>query len=402
MNLVKRADLVKFLIGAIVGALALSFWTSSRCYPLPCRSHRQFVLDEIIANPFPAKNRYEVNRWIYFTERYIFEPSSIDHVEWNSQDRKMDLVGLYKQDIEQVLQHAVELLNAEENSKLQLVKLINGYRRFDPQRGIDYILDVNLVDKEKGIEYSRRLTVVKPLKIPQLVPINESLEPATIHIITPLIHSNFTQFVKFMEIFERYCLKTKQDVTLLLVLDARVDNSAITNLVAIYKTHYPRSSMQVLTMPPNSSNTDSPYWQALEYATKRLDIYSLMVFYDINVNFKEDFLTRCRHNTYPHKYVYFPMVYSFRHPEFIISNHPHKLHNHAHLRAVGNSAEGRWLHNFYSIVCLYRHDYKLILRGSVLQSVGLNRDGSKFFELVLNSGISVFRSADPSLIISQH
>ena len=393
INVMKRADIVKILVGAVIGALAVSFWTSSRCYPLPCRAHSQFSLDEMIANPFSAKNRHEVNRWMYFTERYIFEPGYLDHVEWDSQDRKMDLSGLYKQDIEQVLHHAVELLNAEENSKLQLVKLINGYRRFDPQRGIDYILDVNLVDKEKGIEYSRRLTIIKPLKIPQLVPINESLEPATIHLIVPLVHSNLTQFVKFMEIFERYCLKTKQDVTLLLISDARVNNMAISNLLTVYRRHYPLSSLQLIRMPYNASNLNSPYWQALEYGVDQLPTYSLMLFYDINVSFKEDFLTRCRHNTYPHKYIYFPMIYSFRNPEFIIANHK--------LRDASNSADGMWLQNFYSIVCLYRHDYKLVLKSSS-KLIALNRGGSSFFELVLNSGISVFRSADPSLIISKH
>ena len=46
-------------------------------------------------------------------------------------------------------------------------KLINGYRRFDPQRGMEYILDLllNIVieEEKKEVELSHRVDLLRPL-----------------------------------------------------------------------------------------------------------------------------------------------------------------------------------------------------------------------------------------------
>jgi chondroitin polymerizing factor len=41
-------------------------------------------------------------------------------------------------------------------NKLQYKRLVNGYRRYDPVRGMDYILDLAFRDKDTGLEILKR------------------------------------------------------------------------------------------------------------------------------------------------------------------------------------------------------------------------------------------------------
>ena len=84
---------------------------------------------------------------------------------------------------------AVKWLNEKYNSQgLYLVKkeLENGYRRFDPQRGMDYVMDIILytasasftienLARTKTVEISHRMQVLKPLSHVEIVPMPYSV-----------------------------------------------------------------------------------------------------------------------------------------------------------------------------------------------------------------------------------
>ena len=65
-------------------------------------------------------------------------------------------------------------------------ELENGYRRFDPQRGMDYVLDIILytasspftienLARTKTVEISHRMQVLKPLSHVEIVPMPYSV-----------------------------------------------------------------------------------------------------------------------------------------------------------------------------------------------------------------------------------
>jgi len=77
--------------------------------------------------------RFSVLRWEYFNATHILFS--------NEKSVTRLLSGIHLEDIQEVINAAVaNVLN--ENPGLRYSRLINGYRRFDPTRGMDYILDL--------------------------------------------------------------------------------------------------------------------------------------------------------------------------------------------------------------------------------------------------------------------
>ena len=74
------------------------------------------------------------------------------------------MTGADKLDIQEVIKVSVEKLNAKYNTIYLYSNLNNGYRRFDPQRGMEYILDITLRDtSDENREVPKRVQLVRPL-----------------------------------------------------------------------------------------------------------------------------------------------------------------------------------------------------------------------------------------------
>ena len=56
----------------------------------------------------------------------------------------MALRGDYKKDVEDVKETAIKMLSREYSNQDKEFRLINGYRRVDPRRGAEYILDIGI------------------------------------------------------------------------------------------------------------------------------------------------------------------------------------------------------------------------------------------------------------------
>ncbi len=85
-----------------------------------------------ITPAFEPKSRFEVLRWDYFTEDNLF--SCVDGAP------KCQLNGVDRDDVTDVIKVAVEELNKKYNPFVQLSapRLVNGYRRLDHTRGMEY------------------------------------------------------------------------------------------------------------------------------------------------------------------------------------------------------------------------------------------------------------------------
>lgn len=56
----------------------------------------------------------------------------------------IDLLGKHKSDFKDILHQTMALLNSGKYRSWKLKKLINGYRRFDPLRGEEFLFDVEI------------------------------------------------------------------------------------------------------------------------------------------------------------------------------------------------------------------------------------------------------------------
>lgn len=71
--------------------------------------------------------------------------------------------GIHKDDVDDVIRVSMEKLKEKYGERYTLHHLVNGYRRFDATRGMEYILDLYLLDSLQGRETVKRVNLVRPV-----------------------------------------------------------------------------------------------------------------------------------------------------------------------------------------------------------------------------------------------
>ena len=76
-----------------------------------------------------------------------------------------------KLDVADIIRTALERLAKQDGAaRYQLRRLVNGYRRFDATRGMQYVLDLRLLDRSIPGEVSKRVHLLRPLGNIEIVP----------------------------------------------------------------------------------------------------------------------------------------------------------------------------------------------------------------------------------------
>ena len=104
---------------------------------------------------FKPRTRFEVIQWQYFTENYTYG--------YDENEPKVKLMGDYKRDIDEITETVRKMIRRESDYKDTVPRLVNGYRRLDPWRGSEYILDIGLEKNAASDEQLRRVHLLRPL-----------------------------------------------------------------------------------------------------------------------------------------------------------------------------------------------------------------------------------------------
>jgi hypothetical protein len=108
-------------------------------------------------------------------------------------------------------------LNKNKN-KFKFVKLLNGYKQFDPTRGANYILD--LIVSKSDVKLNRRVQLFRPLGRIEFIPMGFASEEAKLYLVIPFLPSlplTQTQIVDFFEMFQRLSFDNVKNVNLFIV-----------------------------------------------------------------------------------------------------------------------------------------------------------------------------------------
>jgi len=220
----------------------------------------------------------------------------------------------------------------------------------------------------------------------------------TVHFILPLA-GRLLQFERFMRNFERIALTGRKleggnPIASLLVLYFS-DVSSPTEHIRIfrsYKKRYPKASFEWIEMDGKFSRS-----LALTMGASQYDKKSLLFFCDVDLEIREDFLSRCRHNTRKGKQVYYPIVFSQFSPEISFWNEAPPNTTYFYSKDVGF-----WRVYGFGITCQYKMDFDLIGGfDTTIQGWGLE-DVELYDRYVLSELHTVFRSADPGLVHIYH
>ncbi|KAI4806485.1 hypothetical protein KUCAC02_017310 [Chaenocephalus aceratus] len=161
--------------------------------------------------PFKPKTRFEVINWEYFTEEHIY--SCIDS------SPKCEMRGADRADVNAVLEIAVERLNERYQPQLRFHKrrLLNGYRRFDPTRGMEYVLDLALeayTQKGHSQVIAKRVNLLRPLSAVEIIPMPYVTEATRVQVILPVTAQDQDFVGNFLDMYVMNTLDTHDNVLL--------------------------------------------------------------------------------------------------------------------------------------------------------------------------------------------
>ncbi|XP_068602509.1 chondroitin sulfate synthase 2 [Brachionichthys hirsutus] len=350
-----------------------------------------------VASPFEPKSRFEVRRWEYFTEEEIY--SCVDG------SPKCELSGVDRLDVANVIEVAVRELNKKYEPVLRLKKqqLVNGYRRFDPARGMEYTLDLQLEaasQKGSSLSVTKRVHLVRPLSRIEIIPMPYVTEATRVYVIIPLARQDCSYVNHFLEVFASHAFETSENVvlTFLFIYDPveaqQVNQNDIFAVVKAQINAYERKYPKV-KIPWISVKTEAPAQiKFMDIISKKHPVDTLFLLASVNTNTNTEFLNRCRMNSINNWQVFFPIHFQdYKHD---VVYHKHQLPVAADLiKDVGHFDR-----RSYDEACFYNSDY-MTTRTRMVADVQENEDlleSLDIFEMFVKySDLHVFRAVEPAL-----
>ncbi|XP_051259738.1 chondroitin sulfate synthase 2 [Dicentrarchus labrax] len=347
--------------------------------------------------PFEPKSRFEVLKWEYFTEEEIY--SCIDG------SPKCELSGIDRMDVADVIDVAMGELNKKYKPVLHLKKqqLINGYRRFDPIRGMEYTLDLQLeVVNQKGHSRSitKRVHLVRPSSRIEIIPMPYVTEATRVHIIIPLTLQDRSYIDHFLEVFASNAFETSENaiLTFLFIYDpveAQQVNqndifASVKTQINAYERKYP-----TVKIPWISVKTETPSQiKFMDIISKKHPVDTLFFLAKANTNINSEFLNRCRMNSINNWQVFFPIHFQDYKTDVAYHNQQQPVT----VDLIKDA--GHFDRRSFEEACFYNSDY-MATRTRMVADVQENEEILETLDIfdmfVKYSGLHVFRAVEPAL-----
>nr|XP_061799442.1 chondroitin sulfate synthase 2 isoform X2 [Nerophis lumbriciformis] len=347
--------------------------------------------------PFEPKSRFEVLKWDYFTEEEIY--SCIDGAP------KCELPGIDRLDVADIIDIAMEELNKKYKPILHLKKqkLINGYRRFDPTRGMEYTLDLQLEavsQKGHSLSITKRVHLVRPLSQVEIIPMPYVTEGTRVHAIIPITALERDYVEDFLKVFASNAFETNENIilTFLFIYDpveAQQVNqndifASVKSQINLYEHKYP-----TVKIPWISVKTETPSQiKFMDIISKKHPVDTLFLLASVNTEVNSEFLNRCRMNSINNWQVFFPIHFQDYNPDVAYHSQPRP----ATIDLLKDSGHfDRWS---FDEACFYNADY-MATRTKMVSDVQENEELLEILDIyemfIKYSGLHVFRAVEPAL-----
>ncbi|XP_069502119.1 chondroitin sulfate glucuronyltransferase [Ambystoma mexicanum] len=350
--------------------------------------------------PFTPKSRFEVINWEYFTEEHLY--SCIDG------SPKCELSGVNKADVSDALETALECLNRRYQPLLRFYKkqLLNGYRRFDPTRGMEYTLDL-LLDAvtQKGHRQimTKRVSLLRPLSKMEIIPMPYVTEATRVQVILPLNVNDLDYVGNFLDVFAMNALDTRDNalLTLLFIYDPydaqRVNQvdvfAGVKSMVEELEKRYAD-----VKIPWISVKTEVPAQvKLMDIVSKKHPVDTLFFFTSVWTEVNTEFLNRCRMNAISNWQVFFPVHFQEFNPVLVYHNE----------QATSSSSstdflrDGHFDRHVSVEACFYNSDYmtaRTKMAADILDHDEMLENLEVYDVFLRYSGLHVFRAVEPGLV----
>lgn len=330
------------------------------------------------------QNIYEMQTWTYFDSMSFYKDEMIEP------QKPLWLYNYHSIELNNILLEAVRLANINYPSPLVFHKLLNGYMKHDGQKGNTYIVDIQLKEQYNPfVIIQRRFSFLRPLSLHyEILPSKNSINEA-VNLVVPVTKVN-DRLGEFLKMYEQVALISGQRTHLVLVTYTESDQKYCKSKISYYTKKYPSSRFTIV-----QGEGDFARAKALDKGISVLDNNDLIFISDVDMEFDEQFLERCRLNTIQGQQVYYPEVF--------------KMYNMKYVYKAGMKPgylgimrkNGHWCHYGYGMLCLYRSDY-IAVGGLDTSFVGWGGEDVEFYEKILRHKYKVLRAPDPALIHKWH
>lgn len=310
-------------------------------------------------------------------------------------------------DVQQVVEEAVERLNHRYHPWLHFRKrhLINGYRRFDPTRGMEYTLDLLLEATTKkghaGV-IIKRLNLLRPLGLVEILPMPYVTEATPVQVVVPLMPADAAHISTFLDAFATNLLDLQEKVALTVLLVYDVTSSGqledvfegVRGMVSELESRYSFLRLEVASV-----RTEIPSQiRLMEIISKKHPMDTLFFLLSVWSEVTSEALNRCRMNAINAWQVFSPIHYQEYNPDVT-------RHDFFTPPAADFLHDGHFDRFSSSEFCFYNSDF-MAARSRMANEVGAQEDdeeddvaGMELLELFLrHSQLHVFRALEPALM----
>uniref|UniRef100_A0A1I8A0E0 Hexosyltransferase n=1 Tax=Steinernema glaseri TaxID=37863 RepID=A0A1I8A0E0_9BILA len=296
-----------------------------------------------------APNRYQVPKWEYFEGNVIFRNKPNQNVE--------PLEGNDFLDVKEVTAVAKAKVAEDPSSQgLTFVRLRNGYRIFDPRRGMDYMVDLvyrssdDLAGDAELIV--KRVHVCRPIvntKIMHQVPYVK--EDTDVTVVVPIQSTDdVAAFRKFARRHRDLCVSSPVDSrqTRIAVVMRGVDAAAARTVgseLGEIKATCKSWQMDTTILLLRSEKRSLFAVAALDAAVDHYGNQMIYLYLSPYADFQKEFYDRIRINTIKHFQIYVPIPFSEFHPQIV--NAYNVLTDYEDKIAAGKSDSGSLADNMF-------------------------------------------------------
>ncbi|KAK7789799.1 hypothetical protein R5R35_012982 [Gryllus longicercus] len=269
--------------------------------------------------------RFDVLQWNYLSEKEFYLNSDFSNVKQMNGADKLDMAYIL---------NATILKVESSDEQLKFRRLIDGYRRFDPSRGIDYILELAFKDLSTGHEVHKRLQVCRPLGKVEVVPMPYVTENNRINLVLPVNAKNREQTKHFIEQYTHICMETRDKTLLMLILlyDPTVPGKGnkddifleIKQTALVLSDRYKKEGSKIawvsVKLPDVSVDNSLLNFAITDLVLKKFPPDSLILMCQSNMEVRHEFLNRVRMNTILNWQVFSPIPFTEFHPDVVYTN----------------------------------------------------------------------------------
>lgn len=310
----------------------------------------------------PAETRHDMINWDFMNETHAFM--------WNTETNVKLLPPPDKEDLDKILNRTISYAN-KKYPELIYDNVHSVYRKFDPVRGMDYILHLNFMRRDSNDNtLTKSFEIVKPLGSVEIIPSPYVTESTKIQIIIPVFEQHVTEALESLTRYEKTCLTTQENtyLTIVFMYQPTAPNngpddvySVVKQQIVTLKEKYKAGIGWYSIRSPVRLNTAKMYASLygareivslgiLDLVLRKVGLDSIVLMMANDARFRFDFLNRVRMNTIAGFQVYSPVS---------VSNYPCKFTSFCRdcETCDVSQANGYFDSNNFDVIAFYGKDY---------------------------------------------